>query len=188
MSETATNSIIMECRSCNNPIEPGDHRVPANEGPRHHICDLREQLKDRYRFHISNPRHAQSVGFSLWQQTENGERPVLQNTGGLDVFQSASTGIGNPIQPSDTFFDAVSMTHHWLMCLMRGVDPDEIDEQIEMLYGEGQVTDHERWAIHHLVAHLHPPDGVIPELADVRDYVDSCTEWGTPEVMEATDG
>lgn len=185
MNETSTTA-KQECRVCETPLKPGEHRIPTPDGPQHYHCDLREKLENRYRFYINNPQEVQNIGFSLWKTTENGEQPVIQNTGGLTVFQSFSTEVGDSIIPSEDFFDAIIISHNWLMCLMAGVNNDEIDDQIEIVYGEGQVPDHERWAIHTLVGHLHPPGCIIPELADLREYVDQCTGWGTPKVMGET--
>lgn len=187
MTESVTTP-RRECPTCNTTISPGDHRIPSKDGPQHRLCEIREQLEDRYRFHIFNPPNTEAYGYSLWQLTDAGrERIILQNTGGTNAVLSESTDVGHSISPSETFFNAVAYSHHWLMCLMSGIDPEEIDKQIDMWYGEGMAPDHERWAIHLLVAHFHPPTGCIPELADLREYIDGCTEWGTPEVMEGID-
>lgn len=185
-SNHAETTPALTCSSCENPIRPGQSRVPSPTGTKHQLCELHDDLRDAFKFFITNPASTPGVAISMYVQNGDTEFPVLTTTGTLTSFSSASPKVGadDAIRPTKHFFPTIAHTHHWLMCLMNGVDRDEINEQIEIFYPNGKAPAHERWAIHYIVSHFHPPGEIIPEFRDLHRFVDAHTDWGLPEVME----
>lgn len=145
---------------------------------------LREQLTDQYSIDVANPDESEAVALSLWYETDEREYPVEINTGGLHLGVSShpeySDGPREPVEGE--FFDAIAYGYHYTVSMMGAVE-DPIDEMIEEFYDD-ECPEYERWAIHKVIHKFLDGDMIQPEYEDLREYINGCTEFGVPEVME----
>lgn len=154
---------------------------------------LLNELKERYKLFMTNKTQPDTISYALNFVTENNrDIPILYNTGGLDMFHSRATSVGedDAMHPDERFFKSIAYSYHQVMCFMTQTNPqrqaEKIDDTIEIFYeneaGVNQVPDQERWAIHMIVNHIVYRDEVIPELGPIVEFTRMCTEWGVPDV------
>lgn len=143
-----------------------------------------EYIGDNYHFYVTNPRARPHVSYSMWMNTERGEFPVMSNTGGDNLLNSATHATDGRIAISDaeSFVNAVGYSFHQCICFAR-LDAELIDETIESMYDD-PCPDHERWAIHLIVSHLMGPK-MFPEFEPFAEYANNCTEFGVPEYSQS---
>lgn len=156
---------------------------------------FRETVAERYCFyvteHTDEDDETVAESFSLYYRGEHGEFPLLQNTGGRDVINSAivhtSGGEHTDALPaSEEFVDSVAYCLHEALCFM-GPDGEQMVSTMEAMYDVEDVDDiprHEAWAIPILVSEMFIGK-VRPEMEMLAEYANCCTEFGVPEPMES---
>lgn len=183
-----------DCAECEYSIQPGDTRVPAEDGAVHISCAALRDARDVYSFYITNPPEQDAIGFSLWFDAGDREYPILYNTGGLDAFASASKAFGGDehIQPTTSFFEAIAYTFHWLQSY-RPLPSDierihnEIDDEIHTHYPNKKIPAHEEWALHRIITQLYRAPAVQPEWEPIVDHCETITAFGVPDIVPYTD-
>lgn len=187
--ETHPDSATMTCIECENDIVPGDHRSPTANGTAHTACANRQDARNKYRFFIQNPAHAEPYSMSLHYDAGDKEYPVVENTGGLTTITSASKQFGGAdgIEPTPHFMEAFAYTYHWLQSY-RPLPSDteriskEIDQEITKYYPNGKIPSHEEWALHTILMHLYLHREVPPEFGPIVDCCDDITAFSVPTV------
>jgi hypothetical protein len=192
-SNTETSSdahTVLECAECGYEIRPGDTRVPSTDSAIHITCSHLRDARKKYKFFISNPPTAEGCSLSLWFDAGDREYPILQNTGGLNAYLSASKHFSgdNAIEPTASFFRAIGYTYHWLQSYrpLPG-DTDRIDTEIEneitKYYEHGKIPSHEEWAIYLIVRQMYQAPAVQPEWEPIVEYCDTITAFRVPDVI-----
>lgn len=181
--------MTVTCALCENEIRTGEPREIRRGETVHTYCGRKYDAVERYSFQIQNPESDPRVAFGFWySDPENGrEYPVLENTGGLTIFASSDSNLGDSLPVKPEFVTAFGLGWHWLMCY-RPVGEDMIEkafEDIERDYYSGKMGDHERWALFTLLTHaLLSPVPLPFEYKPLVDFADQCTTMGTPEVAD----
>ena len=143
---------------------------------------MRSDLRDRYRFYITNPAYTKGVSYSLWIQEDDCEYPILHsNTGGFTSFNSREKTVGNGIEPTEEFLDLLGIGFHEAMCFM----PDSyfgggrFEESYTSLYG-GKPRHYEVWAAHAILKHIILNEEIIIELEPLAQWAGEHTEFSVP--------
>lgn len=114
--------------------------------------------------------------WSLWIRDGEHEYPVIQNTGGMTVFCSRSTDVGDAIELPEEFFNIISYGYHDHICFMGTREVHESVEEVEEIF-EYELSDPERWAVNVILNQTVFGSDIIPELDPIVEYIDRCTEW-----------
>jgi len=156
----------------------------------------RSEVADQYRFYVTKQTNENeevvAEGYSLFFQTEDGEFPLLQNTGGQDIINSATVHTGeqehiDALPASEDFVDAVGCYYHQMASFM-GPGEDLLEQSIESVYSVddiGNAPRHEAWATA-VVAPQFFFGKTVPEMEPLAEYAYNWTEFGMPEPMEKT--
>lgn len=143
----------------------------------------RRRLQENYRFYVMNPEHTRGVEYSLWICTENGEYPIISsNTGGFPSFYSRSPDVGDGLEPTDAFLDAVWMGAHEAMSFTPTTyfEGDYFQQTLDVAY-DGKPREYEGWVTATLVDWMvNPNDEPILELKPFVRWADAHTEFEIP--------
>lgn len=178
----------VQCVGCSREIEPGQRRQPTVDGPIHDLCQLREDVAERYTFYVSNPENKEPVAYSVFIDEGDREYPIVYNTSGLNLFASSRKGWGDGIPVTTEFVDSVAYGYHECMAFM-GYDMKRLDNLMKTFYGDeapyqNKVPGQDRWAVHNIVQQLWFGDTVPKEFGPLLDYTDEITDFGVPDVTE----
>lgn len=154
--------------------------------------EWRSSLKNRHRFYIMNPAYTRGQEYSLWiRQSDGGETyeyPVMSsNTGGFVTFNSRHTGVGDGIEPTDEFLDALGICLHEALCFMpdmyfRNGDESQFIKTGYSIYDDAP-REYELWAVQILVDWMCRSNGDnIPELEPLVEWAASFTEMPVPRM------
>lgn len=158
--------------------------------------ERRAEIADLYRFYVTEhtDEDGEVVGesFSLFFQREDGEFPLLQNTGGRDIINSATAHTGeedhsDALPASEDFVDAVGVYYHQIACFTRP-DPEIFESSITSMYDVEEVEEaprHEAWAVSILAPEMFF-GRAVPEMFPLAEYAYNWTEFGMPEPMPET--
>lgn len=154
-----------------------------------------EDLQDRYRFYIMNPRTTEGVEYSLWIQEEEYEYQILSsNTGGFEVFSSRYKDVGDGIEPTEEFFLLLGRATHEAMCYTPGTyfnshvfETDHFERTAQSIY-DGKVREYEAYAACVLSHHFTAGEQWIPEFEPMIRWADQFTEFDIPLLVKHEGG
>jgi hypothetical protein len=140
--------------------------------------EWRDKLQKKYNFYLTNPRDRPGMEYSLYVNSNGREYVFLSsNTLGYPTFHSRFTEIGDDIELTGDFFEALWMAvHDQLAFTPTAYSEDQFNNVIETAYGEKEPQ-HERWLVQVLSQDMVWNDEVIPELKPLYQWCDKHTKF-----------
>ena len=145
----------------------------------------RRELCEQYSFYILNPEYRENVEYQLWINDQYGdEYPVVSSSSlGQAVFFSQDQGVGDAIDLTEDFFDALAAVTH--KSLWHEYDDLPIEAaRVWRVWGQLEYdtrpADQEMWLLAVLVNQFLNADECYPELRPLATWCADHTPFDLP--------
>ncbi|TKX52812.1 hypothetical protein EXE42_15330, partial [Halorubrum sp. SP3] len=121
--------------------------------PPDNAATRRSDLQERYSFYILNPEYRENVEYQLWINDQYGDEYPVVSSSTLDqaTFFSQDQGVGDSINLTEDFFDALAAVIHKSLWHEYDEVPYEATTVWAQLEYEHRPPHHETWLITVLV-------------------------------------